>query len=243
MSHEDAAAVQDDGSAVRGKRLPFWKALDGLYLAIAVGAPLTLLAAAYHVVQIARGQADLIDIATAGYVVAAIVALIFLGLLRTQLQSSSSPPSCGACIAYLCADGLNVHEPPSTATYAVPCFDVKVERYAGVAQVDSKGHYQVPMPSLCAVCGSVDARNHRDIGSPHRTDLGVVGSVANEYVSAHRQGAIKEFASPLPGVPRHEINLCWMRIPVCARHTLDEDPWNVGVLYETDVLRFQNYGF
>ena len=260
-------SVDEDGPAVEGTRLPFWKGLDTLYVLIAVGAPLTLLAAAYHVVQIVRGRADLIDIATAGYVVAAIVALIFLGLLRMQLQSSViqsacprcgfrstrsfrvpddknfSPPSCGACIAYLRLDGSLVREQPSSATYAVPCFDVKVERYASVARRDARGYYEVPMPGICAVCGAANAREHRDISSPAPTSFGVVDTVASEYVKAHRQGALKPYGSHLSAGGHQEIYLGCMRIPVCARHTLDADPWNVGAVYETDVLRFQNYGF
>ena len=99
------------------------------------------------------------------------------------------------------------------------------------------------MPSICAVCGSAEARKHRDISSPAPTDFGVVGSVASGYVQTQRQGALKPYGSSQSTGSGQEISLACMRIPVCGSHTLDAAPSEVGVLYETDKLRFQNYGF
>ena len=247
--------------------MPVWKGLDGTYVLIAIAVPLTLLAAAYHGVQIVRGRADLIDVATAVYVVAAIVALIFVGLLRMQLRSAVIesacprcgfrsvrsfsvddrgehwPEPCGSCTAYLRSDGALVREEsPSFASITLP-FTVKAERYKAAVRRDDKGHYEVPMPHACAVCGSVKARSRRAIATDRPTDFGVAGSVAKQFVRSQRQGALKPYGSYSSSGSGHEINLSLMQIPVCGSHTLDADPWASGVLYETDTLRFQNYGF
>lgn len=260
MSHEE------DGPAVQGTRLPFWKGLDGGSALLAIGVCIALAAAADHVVQIVRGREALLSLATAGYVIAAIVAIFFVGFLRFQLRAARIesacprcgfrsirsfntdrgehiPQACGSCTAYLRSDGALVREEsPSFASSILP-FTVKAERYASVARRDSRGHYEVPMPHVCAVCGSANARSQRNIATDRETDFGIAGSVAKQYVRSERQGALKPYGSYSSSGSGDEINLSLMQIPVCASHTLDADAFARGVLYETDQLRFQNYGF
>jgi len=266
VSHEHAAAAQEDGSTVEGKRLPFWKGLDAGFALLAIGVCIALVAAAYHIVQIVRGQAVLMSLATAGYVLAAIVAIFFVGFLRSQLSSAvidsacprcgfrsirsfstdrgdHIPQACGSCTAYLRSDGALVREEsPSFASITLP-FYVKAERYKAAVRRDNEGRYEVPMPHLCAVCGSANARSQRNIATDRPTDFGVAGSVAKQYVRSQRQGALKPYGSYSSSGSGDELDLSLMRIPVCGSHTLDADPFAQGVLYETDVLRFQNYGF
>ena len=247
--------------------MPFWRGIDGGDVVVALGGPLLLLAAVYHVVQIVRGQADFFSLATAGYAVGSIVALIFLGLLPSSLRSAAiesacprcgvvairkfndpkdplfAPPPCGSCIAYLRLDGLMVSEERPTATHSTPYFAVSAERYLPAVQRDAKGHAFFPLPHLCAVCGAPNARAERDIATPRQTDFGVAGTVAKAYVRSQRQGAIKSMGSYSSSGGGHEINLSFMRIPVCGQHTLDAAPFERGVLYETERLSFQNYGF
>lgn len=266
MSHEHAAAVQEDGPAVEGKRLPFWKGVDGSFALLAIGAGIALVAAAYHIVQIVRGQAVLMSLATAGYVVAAIVAIFLVGFLRFQLSSAviesacprcgfrsirsfstnggeHIPQECGSCTAYLRSDGALVREEsPSFASITLP-FAVTAERYKAAVRRDHEGHYEIPMPHVCAVCGSANARSQRNIATDRPTDFGVAGTVAKQYVRTQRQGALKPYGSYSSSGSGDELNLSLMQIPVCASHTLDADAFAQGVLYETDKLRFQNYGF
>ena len=193
--------------------------------------------------------------------------MIFLGLLRTQLRSAviesacprcgfrsirsfsrgdrgeHSPQACGSCTAYLRNDGSLVREEsPSFTSITLP-FTVKAEGYKAAVSRDSKGHYEIPMPHLCAVCGTANARSQRNIATDRTTDFGVAGSVAKQYVRSQRQGALKPYGSYSSSGTSGELNLSLMQIPVCASHTLDADPFARGVLYETDQLRFQNYGF
>jgi len=262
-------AAQGDGPAVKGRRLSFWQALDVGTVIITIGVPVALLASAYHVVEVVRGNSAVFSVSTAGYVVLAIVALIFLGLVRGTLRAiviesacprcgfervrsfgaygteDPMPQPCGECIAYLCTDGEFVRELAPNASQFYPCFDVKKERYLPALQRDAKGHCTIPMPDLCAVCGSALATSRRDIDFPRGTDFGIVGSVAKEYVRTKRAGSpVSGWGSYTSSGPTDEIDFLGMQIPVCAQHTQHADPSNKGAAYETDgLLRFQNYGF
>jgi len=157
-------------------------------------------------------------------------------------QSEVIPPACGACIAYLRAQGLEVTEERLDAidhmggTYIVP-----PARYLPVADRDSQGRFTFQMPPVCAGCGSADAPHLRDIEAWGRAGagLGFVGTQMSYTGVPGRDGrSTTESQAEVLDAGLREI-----KVPVCVRHTRHASLVYAPCEYKSGGLVIASYRF
>jgi hypothetical protein len=171
----------------------------------------------------------------------------------SEPRTTSQP--CRACQAYLRARGIEVREELSNAvdTMILP-YEILPERYLPIATRDALGRFQFKMPPICANCGSSDAGHFRDIeklGS-RQIDFGVVGSIASmavDEVSTDAQLAYRnrlQHSAPITKEDPSEAldaGLRDLKVPVCAKHTGQEDPLGDLLNYSSGRLSFASYRY
>jgi hypothetical protein len=209
------------------------------------------------------------------FVVIALVSLVFtsilLGTTRTVLVESvcprcgvvrkrnfgtttkNAPAACGACWAYLRADGNEVSEECAEAvkTIGLP-YELTSKHYLSVVRRDNHSHFKFAWPEMCAVCGN-PATKRRVIGEWGKinTDLGVLGEVVhivgneagfipdryNEMINHAAPVTTKSPSDRLDGELRH------LKVPVCGKHTDDETPFDNPLEFRSGAMVFASYRY
>jgi hypothetical protein len=165
---------------------------------------------------------------------------------------SESPTACGACLAYLRANGLEVTEESLEAmTENLEPYEVSSERYLPAVRRDNHNHFEFRWPDMCSVCGAV-ATQRRDIGEwgKIQVDMGVLGEVVHivgvEAGVAPRRDSEMIHHNPSPttksGTQQLDSELKYLRVPVCAKHTRDE--WyGTPLKFKSGMLVFASYRY
>lgn len=168
------------------------------------------------------------------------------------------PTECGHCIAYLRTDGERVREEDLDAcdTTWFP-FRVTPARYLPAARQDGRTRFVFRMPALCAVCGSPDARERREIGNLMGGTGSVLGEIVGEIVDTELRyaGRSWQVAGPLFGnstasrpdnpTPEEQRDraLDKLEVPVCARHTEAAAPGEDALKHSNGDLLFASYRY
>ena len=117
------------------------------------------------------------------------------------------------------AKGVEVTEEHADAAdldwleYALP-----PERYLPVVKIDNRSHFKFEMPAMCAICGSPDARQHREIGC----------------------GSSGTTQDPSRG---YDDKLSHLTAPVCKKHSEAEAPSGDVLEYRSGKLMFASYRY
>jgi hypothetical protein len=84
------------------------------------------------------------------------------GFHATREFIGDYPNACSRCIAYMRADGDRVREESLDATNSFG-YSVYPRRYEPAAMRDHRGHVVFKMPPICAICGSADVSDSKDV--------------------------------------------------------------------------------
>ncbi len=179
------------------------------------------------------------------------------GAQRTRSFGSPADPepaACGTCLAYLRGRGLEVREEAAEAvtTIGLP-YSLPAERYLPVVTRDHRNHYKFAWPEMCAVCGAT-ATKHREIDEWGKIDMsfGAVGTVV--HVAANAVGADvmsrdgervthNAVHTSRSSGERLDRELSQLKVPVCAKHTLDEDRFATPLQYRDGKIVFASYRY
>jgi hypothetical protein len=170
-------------------------------------------------------------------------------------KADSTPAACGVCPAYLRAHGVEVSEerPEAVSTTGL-AYEVPPARYLPTVERDNGGRFKFEMPAMCAVCGSSDANQIRDIGEwgKHTTDLGPLGAVASmaaDEISTDAQlsyrGRLQHSAPITTKSPPEQLDegLRGLKAPVCAAHAHELEVAGNALEYRSGGLLFASYRY
>ena len=162
--------------------------------------------------------------------------------------AGAKPAACGACLAYLRAKGDQVSEERAEAVdrILVP-YELSPASYVPVARRDARNRFAFAMPPMCAICGAEHAPKHREISGPPSGDLGVVGAaISAGAADLDPQHQYTQHAAP--GTSRTstddlDLALAYLKVPVCAQHTAEEDEVGNALEYSAGQLKFASYRY
>jgi hypothetical protein len=168
-------------------------------------------------------------------------------------EDSATPRACGACLAYLRAEGTQVSEERAEAVHtgALP-YELASEHYLPAVRRDNHNHFKFAWPETCALCGDA-ASARREVGEwgKIQADLGIVGEVAH-MVGVEAGVAPRDYkemvhhvgtgATPSPG-DRLDRELSHLKVPVCSKHTEDAARFAVPIECKSGKLVFASYGY
>jgi len=177
---------------------------------------------------------------------------------RNFRHPSSSPPvECGACLAYLCANGLEVAEVTEVTEerlngnkrFATP-YELSSQHYLPAVRRDNHNHFRFRWPEMCATCGAT-ATQRRDIGKwgQIQTDLGILGEVVH-IVGVEAGVAPRRDSEMVHHIPsstsktnteKLDSELSNLEVPVCSKHTEVEDRFAPPLEFKSGKLLFASY--
>jgi hypothetical protein len=160
------------------------------------------------------------------------------------------PATCESCAAYLRADGDRVREEALEATGR---YWVGSHRYLRTAKRTEQGRLLFQMPPICAICGSSDAHNTRDVVvdvTPSDSGPSWLGKaiVATSSGKTRRQmglrmdGSVKTSGPSSPGAEDQlREELADVKVPVCSEHASGPSPLHCSDVSKS--LQFTSYRY
>lgn len=168
-------------------------------------------------------------------------------------EDSATPQPCGACLAYLRAEGDQVREEQAEAVHTglLP-YELASEHYLPVVRRDNHSHFKFAWPEICAMCGDA-ATARREVGEWGKieADLGIVGEIG--HIAGVAVGAVpKDYKESIVhlssgGTPtakqQLDRELTHLKVPVCGKHTEDAARFAAPIECKAGKLIFASYGY
>jgi hypothetical protein len=153
---------------------------------------------------------------------------------------TSLPTACGVCIAYLRASGNDMREEALDRERRGLPYVLSADQYLPAAKRTNRNGFKFEMPAMCGVCGDPNAPYHREISDGDHFGKGI-GPLWSQSTHVLPQAGMGPSAATEDD--KHSRGLSGLKIPVCAKHTEDEDMMNDVLKYSSGTLDFASYRY